>query len=96
MQTSETITKVVGAIAKVQETVGAVTKGSKNPHFGNTYADLNTFLHALEGPMREQGLTLIQAPGMREGWVTVETLLAHSSGEWVRSEAGAPMPKADP
>ena len=95
--TSEATTKVIAAIAQVQAEVGSVTKNAQNPHFRNNYTDLNGFLHALAGPLERAGLTLIQGPGMREGWVTVDTLLAHvESGEWVKSEAGSPMPKADP
>lgn len=93
---SETMGKVTAAIAAVQREVGAVTKGSTNPHFGNTYADLNTFLHALSGPLETHGLTMMQGPGMADGWVTVDTLLVHTSGEWIASVAGAPAPKSDP
>ena len=96
MTHSDTMQKVVAAISAVQAAVGGVTKNASNPHFGNKYTDLNGFLHALAGPLREHGLVVIQAPGLRDGWVTLETLIAHESGEWIRSEAGSPMPKADP
>lgn len=96
MEHSESITKIATALLNVQKQVESVEKGSINPHFGNTYADLNTFLHAVRGPLREHGITMIQSPGMQDGWVTVETLLVHQSGEWIKGTAGSPLQKDDP
>lgn len=97
IQHSEGIQSIMAAILAVQKDVDHVEKGSTNPHFGNTYADLNTFLHALRGPMAEHGIVMTQGPGMENGHVTVDTLLYHTeSGEWLRDRAAAPMQKDDP
>lgn len=93
---SESIGKITAAILNVQRAVDHVAKGASNPHYGNTYADLNTFLHALRGPLAEHGVTMVQGPGMDGSHVTVDTLLVHSSGEWIRNRAAAPMQKNDP
>lgn len=96
MKHSESVTKIAAALLEAQSAIEGVTKTSRNPHFGNTYADLNAFLHAVRQPLADNGITLIQSPGMRDGWVTVETLLLHESGEWIRGQAGSPLSKADP
>lgn len=93
---SDSISKVMAAILAVQKDVDHVEKTATNPHFGNTYAELNTFLRTLRGPLADHGLTMTQAPGMENGHVTVDTLLHHESGEWIRNRASAPMQKNDP
>lgn len=96
IQHSEEIGKVMAAILAVQQAVDHVDKNQTNPHFGNSYVDLNTFLHALREPLAEHGLVMTQAPGMENGNVLVDTMLYHESGEWIRDRAAAPMQKADP
>lgn len=97
IQHSEGLQSIMAAILAVQKDVDHVEKGSTNPHFGNTYADLNTFLHALRGPMADHGIVMTQGPGMENGHVTVDTMLYHTeSGEWLRDRAAAPMQKDDP
>lgn len=93
---SESIGKIMAAVLAVQQAVDHVEKNSKNPHFGSTYTDLNTFLKALREPMAEHGIVMLQGPGIDGENVTLDTMLYHSSGEWLRNRAGAPMQKADP
>lgn len=40
--------------------IGKVAKNAKNPHFKNTYADLNALLEAVEPILLEKGLLLLQ------------------------------------
>jgi hypothetical protein len=40
--------------------IGKVAKNSKNPHFKNTYADLNALIDAVEPILLEKGLVLLQ------------------------------------
>lgn len=93
---SDSIAKIGPAILAVQQAVDHVAKTNKNPHFGNSYADLNAFLHALRGSMADNEIMMTQGPGMEDGNVVVDTLLLHSSGEWLRCRSAAPMQKADP
>ena len=93
---SESMTKIRAAILAVQQAVDHVDKAATNPHFGSSYTDLNTFLHALRGPMAQAGILMTQGPGMEGDNVIVDTLLIHESGEWIRNRAAAPMQKLDP
>lgn len=47
-------------LAEVKREVGKVSKNSKNPHFKNTYADLNTLIDAVEPILLEKGLLMLQ------------------------------------
>jgi hypothetical protein len=57
--------------------IGKVAKNAKNPHFKNTYADLNALIEAVEPILLEKGLVLLQP--IKEGKVfTVITDIANS------------------
>jgi hypothetical protein len=47
-------------LAEVKREVGKVSKNSKNPHFKNTYADLNALIDAVEPILLEKGLLMLQ------------------------------------
>jgi len=47
--------------------IGKVAKNAKNPHFKNTYADLNALIEAVEPILLEKGLLLLQP--IKEGKV---------------------------
>ena len=40
--------------------IGKVVKNSKNPHFKNTYADINALLETVEPELMNVGLILLQ------------------------------------
>jgi len=43
-----------------QQEIGKVVKNAKNPHFKNTYADINAIVDAVEPILNKNGLMLIQ------------------------------------
>lgn len=47
-------------LSEVKKEVGKVSKNSKNPHFKNTYADLNALIDAVEPILLEKGLLMLQ------------------------------------
>jgi len=81
------------ALAKAQGSMSTAKKGSINSHFRNRYADLASVLEAILPPMNANGLALLQFPG-NEGaqHVSVSTLITHSDGGWIASQASC---KAD-
>jgi hypothetical protein len=57
--------------------IGKVAKNAKNPHFKNTYADLNALIEAVEPILLEKGLVLLQP--IKEGKVfTIITSIVDS------------------
>lgn len=95
---SDTITKLMGALLKVQGQVDGVAKTKKNPHFGSKYATLESVVDTLREPCQEAGLVIVQAPGeCIEGTIAITTMVSHAeSGEWLRSTTQLPLAKPDP
>lgn len=96
IQHSETLGSLATALAKAQAELDNVTKDAKNPHFKSEYATLAAITDTVRPVLAKHGLAVMQLPGFADGVVTVDTLLTHSSGEWVRGRSAAPVAKADP
>lgn len=68
--------------------IGKVAKNAKNPHFKNTYADLNALIEAVEPILLEKGLVLLQP--IKEG--RVFTIISDvDSGEQIESFIDLPV-----
>lgn len=100
MQKSETIGELAKALAVAQGEIQNAKKDSENPFFKSKYADLAAVREAYQGPLSKNGLALIQTPRTsiteESTIVFVETLLCHSSGEWISEELSAIPVKTDP
>jgi len=94
MTTSEQISEIAAALAKAQAQIQGAVKDSANPFFKSKYADLASVREACNGPLTANGIAVLQSPSAVQGWVSVETLLLHSSGQWIRGEIGC-APKDD-
>lgn len=95
MQMSETINELSAALAKAQGEINNPTKGSVNPHLKSRYADLAEVLSVVRPAFSANGLAVSQHPSVEGALVTVESLLTHSSGQWLLSSVSAPANKAD-
>jgi hypothetical protein len=96
MKSSEQINELATALSKAQGAWGALKKDSRNPHFGNKYASLSAIFDVVQAPLAENGLSLLQLPqptGEQE--VCVETVVLHTSGQWISCEVALPVSKAD-
>jgi hypothetical protein len=74
-------------LAEVKREVGKVSKNSKNPHFKNTYADLNALIDAVEPILLEKGLLMLQP--IQNGNVTTIIIDCESS-ESIESSIALP------
>jgi hypothetical protein len=90
--------KLFAAIGKAQSQMAGAAKDSLNPHFKSKYADLASCWDACRKPLTDNGLTILQPVKADGPQVTVTTILAHSSGEWISESltmtAGANTPQA--
>lgn len=97
MQTSETIDKIAPAFVKAQAACNGAKKSSNNPHFKSKYADLSAVWGACEEALEANALAVVQGLGeVIDGKLHIETMLLHSSGQWLKSLASIPLPKSDP
>lgn len=51
---------IYSKLHSAKKSIEAVKKNAKNPHFKNSYADLNALIEAVEPMLLEQGLLLLQ------------------------------------
>ena len=94
---SESIKELATALAKAQGEMTGAKKDSANPFFKSTYADLASVVEAIRVPFAKHGLSYLQRTHeSTASEVRVETILMHSSGEWISSGILAvPVTKAD-
>lgn len=95
MNKSETIKELAGALVKAQGKIKAALKDSTNPHFKSKYADLSSVIDAVKAPLLECGISFLQGVEDADGGVAVETMLMHTSGEWISSTVRIPASKQD-
>jgi len=93
---SEAINELATALAKAQGEMGAATKDSLNPHFGNKYADLASIWEACRAPLTKHGLCVLQPLSAEGARVTVTTILAHCSGQWISERLTMTAQQATP
>ena len=83
---SPTIGKLADALSKAQASMQNADKDRVNPFFGRSYATLSSVWEACREALSANGLSVMQPVTSQGKAVTVTTLLAHASGEWVRAD----------
>jgi len=96
MKTSETITKISAALAAVGKEVGPAAKDGTNPHFKSAYSTLGEIIATVRTPLANHGISIVQSPIIDGATVTVETVLLHTSGEWIANECATKARDASP
>jgi hypothetical protein len=96
MNKSESIKEIAAALCKAQSEMSGAKKGAINPHFKKAYADMGSVVEAVKIPFADNGLSYAQFPVFEDSKIGVETILMHSSGEWLSGKVILPMVKQDP
>jgi hypothetical protein len=95
MNKSETIGQLIVAITKAKKNFKPITK-NKSIKFGSTdiaYADMQSMIEATQDALGECELNIFQIIHPEENHVVVESILAHSSGEFISSKISLPLNK---
>lgn len=74
---------IAAALVKAQMEMDTATKGSKNPFFKSTYADLNSVREACMPALNKHGIVVLQPTVHIDGKNFVKTVLLHESGETI-------------
>lgn len=74
--------KIYAKIHEAKKEIGIVKKTKTNPHFKNTYADLNALIEAVEPILLENGLILLQP--IKDGKVYTQ-IIDIDNGEMIES-----------
>jgi hypothetical protein len=99
MNQSESIAKLAEALAKAQGVMEGASKDATNPFFKAKYADLAAVWDACRKPLSDNGLSVVQVSRFipeQPDLVCIETMLIHSSGEWIRGQLAVKPVKSDP
>lgn len=83
MNRSDTIGILAKALAKAQGAIKPAVKGAENPFFKSSYADLPAIYKACREHLSANDIAVAQSTGFDTDGVFLETILAHSSGEWI-------------
>lgn len=95
MKTSPSITTIAAVLPKAQAEIKGAVKDATNPHFKSRYADLTSVIEACKAALNKHGITFLQPVRSGETGVVVETVLLHTSGEWISDELELPVSKND-
>jgi hypothetical protein len=93
MEKSESIKNLAIALCAFQSAVETIKKTETNPFFKSKYASLNDILNVIREPLAENGLSFVQFPKGKYG---LETMLLHTSGEWLSESYEMEPTKKDP
>ena len=96
MNKSDNIAELAKALSKAQADMSGAKKSSNNPFFKSKYADLKEVIECVKEPFADNGLSFVQFPISNDGFAGVETVIMHSSGEWISNEYMLKVSKNDP
>jgi hypothetical protein len=85
MNKSESIQNLSAALVKCQAEMPAVKFNKTNPFLKNRYADLGAIIETAQPILAKHGLAVSQLCTTQGDHVGVETVLIHTSGEWMGS-----------
>jgi len=83
---SDDIKDLVGALAKAQGIMKPAVFNKVNPHFKSRYADFSSCMDACRVPLSSNGIAVIQSCETIDSKLSLVTTLAHTSGQWMKSE----------
>jgi hypothetical protein len=93
MEKSSEIKNLAIALCKFQGAVETIRKNETNPFFKSKYASLSDILNVIRQPLADNGLSFVQFP---KGKYNLETMLLHTSGEWLSESYEMEPSKHDP
>ena len=83
MNKSESIKNLTKALSQFQGEVQNPKNTANNPYFNSKYAPLQEVLNIVRPLLTKHGLAIIQSPSGDGKNVSITTILAHESGEWI-------------
>ncbi len=82
---SDDIKELVTALCKAQGVMKPAVFNKVNPHFKNKYADFTSCMECCREPLANNGLSVMQYCENINEKLMLVTMLAHVSGQWIKS-----------
>lgn len=83
MNKSNELNELGVALAKAQGQIKNAVRDSDNPFFKSRYADLAAVWDVCRKPLSDNGLSIVQSVTSDSDHHYVETMMLHSSGQWI-------------
>jgi hypothetical protein len=96
VERSADIAQIAAAIVGAQADMPRVPKAAENPFFKSRYADLAGIIETAQPVLAAHGLGVVQSADCDGDVAAVETMLLHTSGEWISSRTVLKPAKPDP
>ena len=80
---SESINEIAEALSMAQASFGTIVFNRRNPLFLTQYVDYDTCIQAVKVPLRDNHLSISHRPIDYENNTVLESILMHSSGQYV-------------
>ena len=90
MEHSASIASLAAALSNFQASVHSVPFDGNNAFLNSRYATLKAMIETARPGLAENGLSVSQIVVSYDGQIGVETVLMHSSGEWISNTAILP------
>ena len=95
MNKSEAIEHLAVSLVKANAELENPSFDTTNPFYKNKYASLANVRDTVTPVLAKYGLAVIQLLGKGEAGITCETVLLHTSGQWVSESLYMPSAKQD-
>jgi hypothetical protein len=92
---SDQINELALALSLAQTEMQSAIKDKTNPFFKSKYADLGSVWDAARPVLGKHGLCVMQTTDMQGDKIIMITTLAHSSGQWIKSQLPLFLSKMD-
>lgn len=96
LEHSAEIGLIAAALAKAQGSFGKIVKDTVNPFFKMKYAPLSSVIEATRKALSDNKIAVVQSVGFADGLCSVDTMLLHDSGQWMKGTISMPVDKNDP
>lgn len=96
MNHSEQINELAAALSKAQGAIKSAVKAKENPFFKSRYADLPSIMAVCRDALTSNGLAVTQVSDFDGPEMWLDTMLIHSSGQWIAGRYPIRPVKNDP
>ncbi len=83
------------ALSKAQGEMALAENTHENSYFKSKYSDLSSIIQTSRKPLSNNGLAVIQCIVTTDGAQQLQSILGHSSGQWISSNIPLNPPKND-
>ena len=93
MLQSNEIKELAAALVQAQSQITSTSKDADNPFFKSKYVTLDALWKTARPILAANGLSLVQTFNSNESGLVIETILMHTSGQWLCGSLAMPVAK---